>query len=194
MWATKVQWRVPARSREDGCSQKGLVSWLRGLLSRCSSHSVIAVQAPDTPLPPPSLPQPQSNLFRCKKCKLILWCDLTSIPPPHPPKKNKNKTEKHKKKKEALNWGSIIDKCHSIHFSDTHNSPHLKALFPVALTWVDLSWRGTQLGPSGSLGQCPCRYGPMMASRDIVRLMPGLSWWDLAFLAVSFAEIFSYYL
>lgn len=188
MWATKVQWRVPARSREDGCSQKGLVSWLRGLLSRCSSHSVIAVQAPDTPLPPPSTSEQLISLQKVQ-ANLVMWPNLYP-----PPKKTKTKLRNIKKKKEALNWGSIIDKCHSIHFSDTHNSPHLKALFPVALTWVDLSWRGTQLGPSGSLGQCPCRYGPMMASRDIVRLMPGLSWWDLAFLAVSFAEIFSYYL
>ena len=27
------QWRVPAQSREDGCSQNGLVSWLQGLFS-----------------------------------------------------------------------------------------------------------------------------------------------------------------
>lgn len=76
------------------------------------------------------------------------------------------------------------------------NSPNLKfssitmftRLHPE-LTWVDLSLRDGLLRPSGSFGQCPCRYGPMMASRDIVRLMPELSWCGLAFPAVRHRQL-----
>lgn len=40
--------------------------------------------------------------------------------------------------------------------------------------WVDLSLRHELPWPSSSLGQCPCRYGPTMASRETVRLIPEL--------------------
>lgn len=71
-----------------------------------------------------------------------------------------------------------------------HDAERLWLLLPLLLgdlsdhesgVWVDLSLRDRLLWPSGSLGQCPCRYGPTMASRDNVRLMPELGFCDLAF-------------
>lgn len=120
----------------------------------CGSHFVRVVQTLDTPSR-----LPPSNDFVCSNCKLISpkWTHL--------PYHNSTFTET------FMIW---------MKYGRLHSLP-LGDIIPMKLTWVDLSlWEEL----SGSFGHCPCRYGPMMASRDIVLLMPELSWWILAFPAV----------
>lgn len=56
MWATEEQWRVPAhRAERMGAAKTASSADFRDCSHGCGSHSVIAMQAPDTPSLPSSV-------------------------------------------------------------------------------------------------------------------------------------------
>lgn len=165
-----------AESREDGCSQNNLISWLFSQLGFLHCNSCARAGH--------SLRRHPCNLVICDNCKPATSSPLKQH-------NNDFKETPQKCKHEVKSLTHVFHLCFHYKTAFRRFTFTLVGSIHLELTWVDLSlWDGL-LWLSGSFGHCPCRYGPMMASRDIVRLMPELSWCSRAFPAVKCRQLFN---